>query len=94
MNLQRLAKAAAAFTAIAGAAGVVVAGLDTAGFRPALIGEVRALDATVQQVAVNLALLRFQYLAEKDRRGGLTPAERREFCALARQLGFREPGCA
>lgn len=90
----KAATIAGGFTAIIGAAGIMVAGLDAAGFRPALISEVRAIDQTVQQVAVNVSLLRFQYLEEKQKRGGLTPAERREFCALARQLGFREAGCA
>lgn len=90
----RYGKAAGAVLATAGALGVLWGALTYLDVRPVLSRDLTVIE---QQVAANtqsLQLQRWQYLAEKERQGQLSPRERQEFCRLSRALGFKVRGCA
>lgn len=61
--------------------------------RPAWQSELDEVAQVVQQIQMNVQLMRWQFLAAKQENEGLSPSERVEFCALAKALGLASPGC-
>ena len=74
-------------------AGAAWAAMDFTGVRPALILEHRNLAEEVAGNSRALLHIRYQDLDRIRQQRKLTTVERQEFCSIARQLGWKGPGC-